>query len=157
MRFRCYSGIKDAFFFGGTTTGDESELALGEFDQTFGGRLRRFTGTFHKRTMREQILDECLKRGACPLNRKQFDETFSGYDLTIQMRSAIDFAQQNDLALGRSTGDQHFVFYRLSKSQETTLNQRPSRQKTSGHRARRRSQARRKPSRAYSRPFGRSF
>jgi hypothetical protein len=47
------------------------------------------------------------------MSRKEFDETFAGRDLTIQVRAALDFAQQNGLAFGRSMGDQHFVFSRL--------------------------------------------
>lgn len=110
-------------------------------------------------TMKAQILDECSRRGACPLDRKQFDETFAGFDLTIRMRSAIDFAQQNDLALGRSTGDQHFVFYRLSKSSEPSQGQSPrrARQDPSRNRGKRRPHAQKKPSGAFARPFGRSF
>lgn len=68
--------------------------------------------------MRERIVDECTKRGTCPMNRKEFDETFSGRDLTIQVRAALDFAQQNGLAFGRSMGDQHFVFSRLPAAPE---------------------------------------
>ncbi|MHC1768449.1 MAG: hypothetical protein AB9869_29935 [Verrucomicrobiia bacterium] len=64
--------------------------------------------------MKQQIVEECARRGTCPMNRTQFDETFVGRDLTIQVRAALDFARQNGLAFGRSMGDQHFVFSRLA-------------------------------------------
>ena len=107
--------------------------------------------------MKEQILEECTKRGSCPLDRKQFDESFAGHDLTIRVRSAIDFAQQNGLAFGRSTGDQRFVFSRLAALPEgrQDLQQRSPRQ--SAQRTQRRCQGHRKPKAVTSRPFGRSF
>jgi hypothetical protein len=89
------------------------------------------------------------------LNRQQFDETFTGHDLIIQVRSAIDFAQQNGLAFGRSTGDQHFVFSRLAKDSVNPQGQpRPS-----GKSSRRRRHRGPKPKAngAAFRPFGRSW
>jgi len=65
--------------------------------------------------MNQRILDECSRKGTCPLNRSEFDAAFGGADLTIQIRAAIDFAQQNDLAFARGMGDQMFVFSRLPK------------------------------------------
>ena len=109
--------------------------------------------------MIERILDECSQRRTCPLNRKEFDETFTGADLTIQVRAAIDFAQQHDLAFARSTGDQLFVFSRLPKAPEAgrggqqprnARRQRPQ----PGHR---RSGSKRKPQGAARRPIGRAF
>jgi hypothetical protein len=110
--------------------------------------------------MRERILDECSKRGTCLLNRQQFDETFTGHDLTIQVRSAIDFAQQNGLAFGRSTGDQHFIFSRLAKD---SVDPQQQQRRPQGSAARRRHRPRPKgkgnPKRngAAHRPFGRTW
>jgi hypothetical protein len=76
-------------------------------------------GMYGRESMIEKILDECTKRGTCPLNRKEFDEAFAGHDLAVQLRSACDFARQHDLAFGRSTGDQNFMFSRLPKTPES--------------------------------------
>lgn len=76
--------------------------------------------------MRERIVEECATRGTCPMNRKEFDETFAGRDLTIQVRAALDFAQQNGLAFGRSMGDQHFVFSRLPAAPEVSSSRNPA-------------------------------
>jgi hypothetical protein len=107
--------------------------------------------------MKEQILAECSARGTCPLDRKQFDETFAGHDLTIQVRSALDFAQNHDLALGRSAGDQHFVFYRLHKAPENGRPLGQRQQNKPSQRRKRRSHGQKKPQGAASRPYGRSF
>jgi hypothetical protein len=107
-------------------------------------------------TMTEQILDECSRRGLCPLNRLQFDATFTGGDLAIKVRAAIDFAQAHDLAFARSFGDQSFAFSRLTKSSGLPRNQeRP--QRTNGRRQGRRHHADHKPMVSSSRPYGRSF
>jgi hypothetical protein len=109
-------------------------------------------------TMTERILDECSRRGTCPLNRKEFDEAFAGSDLTIQIRAAIDFAQQNDLAFARSLGDQAFVFSRLPKvssggGQRQPANARPQQNR----RPKRRGRFNRKARGSSDRPAGRSF
>jgi hypothetical protein len=114
----------------------------------------------HMPTLTERILDECSRRGTCLLSRKEFDETFTGLDLTIQVRGAIDFAQQHDLAFARSTGDQRFLFSRLPKPSKAERNQ-PANQRRQGtqegNRQSRRSRTRQKPNRSSRRPFGRSF
>ena len=76
--------------------------------------------------MREQIVDGCSRQGTYSMSRKEFDETFTGRDLTIQVRAAHDFAQQNGLAFGRSMGDQHFVFSRLPAEPEPSQQRRPN-------------------------------
>ena len=107
--------------------------------------------------MKERILGECTKRGTCPLDRKQFDKSFAGGDLTIQVRAAIDFAQQNDLAFGRSTGDQHFVFSRLAKLSETDASKQRGPSGKSSRRSNRRFRSKQQSRGPASRPFGRSF
>ncbi len=94
------------------------------------------------------------------LNRMRFDETFTGPDLTIQVRAAIDFAQQNDLAFARNTGDQRFLFSRLPKASKAGRNQPANERRQgvqAGNRRSRRSGAQRKPNGSPRRPFGRSF
>src|SRR6476620_11227706 len=108
-------------------------------------------------TMKERILEECSRRGTCPLDRKAFEEAFAGWDLTIQVRSAIDFAQQNGLAFGRSAGDQRFVFSRLPKLSKTDDYQRRRPRTEAMHRANRGSQSKAKFRSPSNRPFGRSF
>ena len=104
----------------------------------------------------QRILDECSRRGSCPLDRKEFDETFAGADLAIQVRAAIDFAQQHDLAFARSVGDQHFVFSRLPKSQER--GHRPAlNEKRQTNETKRRFGRKPQASARSRRPFGRSF
>jgi hypothetical protein len=117
--------------------------------------------------MIERILDECSQRRTCPLNRKEFDETFTGADLTIQVRAAIDFAQQHDLAFARSTGDQLFVFSRLPKAPEPGRGQQPrnGRNGRNGRREKQQGQGRhhrpgskrKSQGGAARRPIGRSF
>jgi hypothetical protein len=107
--------------------------------------------------MKEQILEECSKRGTCPLDRKQFDASFTGSDLTIQVRSAIDFAQNNGLAFGRSAGDQHFLFSRLPKLPEADASQQRRPGGKPARRPNRRFRGRQQPKGPSSRPFGRSF
>ena len=110
--------------------------------------------------MRQRILDECSQRGTCPLNRREFDEAFTGCDLTIQVRSAIDFAQQHGLAFARSTGDQLFLFSRLPKVEEPPQRNNQRRQpgkQGGGRRPNRHSRPQQKPRNAANRPFGRSF
>ena len=107
--------------------------------------------------MIQRILDECLRRGMCLLNRKEFDEAFGGPDLTVQVRAAIDFAQQNDLAFARSLGDQAFVFSGLRQpsaaKQSRPANARPQinrgKQQRDGPKRKRRGSS--------NRPLGRSF
>jgi hypothetical protein len=110
--------------------------------------------------MTERILDECSRRGTCPLNRKEFDDAFSGADLTIQVRAAIDFAQQNDLAFARGMGDQVFVFSRLPKITKERrghpANARPQSNNTNKS-SRRRGRPNRKSKGSSNRPIGRSF
>jgi hypothetical protein len=109
-------------------------------------------------TMTEQILDECSRRGICPLNRMQFDEMFTGRDLTIQVRAALDFAQAHDLAFARSSGDQRFAFSRLAKASGGGLPQeRPSQSNGNGRRHRRNHHNHKKPMVSSNRPYGRSF
>jgi hypothetical protein len=107
--------------------------------------------------MMQRILEECSRYGTCPLNRKEFDETFAGSDLTVQIRVAIDFAQQNDLAFARSSGNQMFVFQRLPKitkgGQGYPSNARPA-PKQQAKRHRRSGRKSKGPSQ---RPAGRSF
>lgn len=114
----------------------------------------------HMATLIERILDECSRRGTCMLSRAEFDETFAGPDLTIQVRGAIDFAQQNDLAFARSTGDQRFLFSRLPKASKVERNQ-PANERRQGvqpgHRRSRRSGSKRKSYISSRRPIGRSF
>ena len=107
--------------------------------------------------MTERILDECSRNGTCPLNRKEFDETFTGADLTIQVRAAIDFAQQHDLAFARSTGDQHFVFSRLAKAPDPGRGQQRNARRQGAQQNQRRHRPNRKPQGAARRPIGRSF
>jgi hypothetical protein len=107
--------------------------------------------------MTERILEECLRRGTCPLTRKQFDETFAGSDLTIQIRAAIDFAQQNDLAFARSMGDQAFLFSRLPKMSNARQRQPPNAFPSAKPAGKRRSRFHRKPKGLPQRPNGRSF
>jgi hypothetical protein len=106
--------------------------------------------------MTERIVEECLKRGTCPLNRKEFNETFAGADLNIQVRAAIDFAQQKDLAFARAFGDQAFLFSRLPKSSELCrrrqLNARPQRDERAW-----RSNSSRRNENSVRRPVGRAF
>jgi hypothetical protein len=109
--------------------------------------------------MIDRILDECSRRGTCPLNRKEFDATFAGADLTIQVRAAIDFAQQNDLAFARGMGDQVFVFSRLPKLSNARQRQpaNAARPQPKTHSAKRRQGSNRKIKRSSDRPHGRSF
>lgn len=118
--------------------------------------------------MRQRILDECVHRGTCPLNRTEFDEAFAGADLTIQIRTANDFAQQHGLAFARSTGDQHFLFSRLPKLEEGRNHNFNSNQNQNGRqraqagknrrRGKRNGQPQRQKARKVTqRPFGRSF
>jgi len=116
-----------------------------------GDTTNRFT------TMTSRILDECSQHGTCPLNRKEFDETFAGSDLTIQIRAAIDFAQQNDLAFARSLGDQAFVFSGLPKNSNRGQRQPPNRRPHLNRRAKRRVDSSRKAKGPFRRPTGRSF
>lgn len=107
-----------------------------------------------------RILDDCSRRGTCQLSRKEFDETFAGADLTIQVRGAIDFAQQHDLAFARSTGDQLFLFSRLPKASKAERNQPANERRPmnrAGKRRSRRSGSKRKPNTSSRRPLGRSF
>jgi hypothetical protein len=94
------------------------------------------------------------------LGRKEFDETFTGLDLTIQVRGAIDFAQQHDLAFARSTGDRQFLFSRLPKA-PNVANHQPAnerrQERRTGPRRNRRSGAGRKSNAPSRRPIGRSF
>ena len=106
--------------------------------------------------MTERILEECLKRGTCPLNRKEFNETFAGADLNIQVRAAIDFAQQKDLAFARAFGDQAFLFSRLPKSSELCRNRQLNARPQRDERVRRSNSGKRKDS-TVRRPLGRSF
>ena len=76
------------------------------------------------------------------MNRKEFDETFAGRDLTIQVRAALDFAQQNGLAFGRSMGDQYFVFSRLSAAAPDSGNQQRKQPSGKFQRSRQRSHGR---------------
>jgi hypothetical protein len=89
------------------------------------------------------------------LSRKEFDQTFAGPDLTIQVRAAIDFAQQHDLALARSTGDQQFLFSRLPNASKGGRNQpvNERRQAKANHKT---GFARRRKG-SSQRPIGRSF
>ncbi len=107
--------------------------------------------------MTARILDECSRRGTCSLNRKEFDEIFAGSDLTIQIRAAIDFAQQNDLAFARSLGDQAFVFSGLPKISNRGQRQPPNGRPQPNRRAKRRVFSNRKPKKVFRRPTGRSF
>jgi hypothetical protein len=108
--------------------------------------------------MRQRILDECSQRGTCPLNRREFDEAFTGCDLTIQVRAANDFAQQHGLAFARSTGDQLFLFSRLPKVEETPQRNNHGRQPAKqGRRSNRHSRGQPKSRNSTNRPFGRSF
>ena len=107
--------------------------------------------------MTERILDECSRRGTCPLNRREFDETFSGQDLTIQVRAALDFAQQHDLAFARSTGDQFFVFSRLAKLQPGTRGHPANARRERRPQNQRRSGGKRRSKGSSQRPIGRSF
>jgi hypothetical protein len=86
------------------------------------------------------------------MNRQEFDATFAGHDLASQVRAAIDFAQQHNLALGRSAGDQHFIFSRL---QSNGASHAPERKRSA--RSRNRSARRNRRNGNASRPFGRSF
>ena len=108
----------------------------------------------HMATLIERILDECSRGGTCMLSREEFDETFAGPDLTIEVRGAIDFAQQHDLAFARSTGDQRFLFSRLPKTSKAERHQ-PANERCQGVQAgaqrNRRSRARQKPNRSSSR------
>ena len=106
--------------------------------------------------MIQRILDECLRRGTCLLNRKEFDETFAGPDLTVQVRAAIDFAQQNDLAFARSMGDQAFVFSRLPQLSAARQRQ-PANERPRTNRAKQRDGPKRKGGGSSNRPLGRSF
>ena len=94
------------------------------------------------------------------LSRKEFDETFIGLDLTIQVRGAIDFAQQHDLAFARSTGDERFLFSRLAKGPNAGRHQ-PANERRLGMQAGKRRSSRpgfkRKTNGVSGRPFGRSF
>jgi hypothetical protein len=94
------------------------------------------------------------------LSRTEFDETFAGLDLTIQVRGAIDFAQQHDLAFARSTGDHQFLFSRLPKGSKAERNQ-PANERRQGMQAGKRRSRRPgfkgKANGASGRPFGRSF
>jgi hypothetical protein len=94
------------------------------------------------------------------LSRMEFDETFAGPDLTIQVRGAIDFAQQHDLAFARSTGDQRFLFSRLPKASKPERN-RPANERRQGrqtaNRRTRRPGSNRKANGSSRRPVGRSF
>jgi hypothetical protein len=85
------------------------------------------------------------------LNRREFNETFTGADLTIQVRGAIDFAQQHDLAFARSTGDQAFLFSRLPKASKQERNHPANERRRgiqSGNQQHRRPNPRRRPSRS---------
>ena len=109
-------------------------------------------------SLNERILEECSRRGTCLLNRKEFDEAFTGSDLTIQVRGAIDFAQQHDLAFARSTGDQQFLFSRLPKATNPGRNQPVNeRRQAPTNRHGRRSGSKHKPNGSSRRPPGRSF
>jgi hypothetical protein len=134
-----------------------SKVALAESAKTSLDIQLQGTGKDEVEIMKQQILDECFRRGTCPLDRKQFDESFTGRDLTIQVRSAIDFAQQNGLAFGRSSGDQHFVFSRLAALPEVDTSQRRRPPRNSNRRADRRPQGQQKARGSSNRPFGRSF
>jgi hypothetical protein len=115
--------------------------------------------------MTELILDQCSKSGVCPLNRNQFNETFTGFDLTIQVRSAIDFAQSHNLAFARCAGDQQFVFSRLPSAPQASDPQSASRRfnsnsnsNTNGKRRHNRgNQGKRKSQGSSNRPYGRAF
>ena len=102
------------------------------------GLFNGSTGKSNKETaiMTQRILDECSRRGTCPLNRKEFDETFAGSDLTVQVRSALDFARLHDLAFARSLGDQAFVFSRLPKMLEGRRNRQANERPPLNHSAR---------------------
>jgi hypothetical protein len=94
------------------------------------------------------------------LSRAEFDETFAGLDLTSQVRAAIDFAQQHDLAFARSTGDQRFLFSRLPKGPNAGRHQPANERRVgmqAGKRRNRRDGSKRKRNGASRRPFGRSF
>jgi hypothetical protein len=108
-------------------------------------------------TMIQRILDECSRRGTCPLNRKEFDETFAGSDLTIQIRAAIDFAQQNDLAFARSMGDQAFLFSRLAKASKARQKQPVNARSQPHHSTPRRFRSNRNGKGSFHPPAGRSF
>ena len=94
------------------------------------------------------------------LSRTEFEETFTGLDLTVQVRGAIDFAQQHDLAFARSAGDQRFLFSRLPKSPNAARHQ-PANERRQGMQAGKRRSRRPgfkgKANGAPRRPFGRSF
>ena len=117
--------------------------------------------------MTELILDQCSKSGVCPLNRNQFNETFTGFDLTIQVRSAIDFAQSHNLAFARCAGDQQFVFSRLPSAPQASDSQSATRRfnshsnSNSNSNAKRRNnrgnQGKRKSQGSSNRPYGRAF
>jgi hypothetical protein len=108
--------------------------------------------------MTQRILDECSRRGTCALNRQQFNEIFAGPDLTTQIRVAIDFAQQNDLAFARSMGDQAFVFSRLPKISNVQQKQPANARPQAKHAGKRRQGSnRRKKGGSSARPPGRSF
>lgn len=106
-------------------------------------------------TLAEKILDDCAQRGICPLNRIQFDEIFTGRDLTIKLRGAIEFAQAYNLAFARCSGDQQFAFSRKAKG-NAHPQERPAEQNA---RQRGRRSGRRNPAatKAAHRPYGRSF
>jgi hypothetical protein len=109
--------------------------------------------------MTELILDQCSKSGVCPLNRNQFNETFTGYDLTIQVRSAIDFAQSHNLAFARCAGDQQFVFSRLPSAPQTPVSQSAPRRFNANSKRRHNNggQGKRKSQGSSNRPYGRAF
>jgi hypothetical protein len=114
----------------------------------------------HMASLTERILDECSKRGTCMLSRAEFDETFAGLDLAIQVRGAIDFAQQHDLAFARSTGDHQFLFSRLPKGPNSGRHQLANERRQvmqAGKRRRSRPGFKGKANGASRRPFGRSF
>lgn len=94
------------------------------------------------------------------LSRMDFDETFAGPDLTVQVRAAIDFAQQHDLAFARSAGDHQFLFSRLPKGHAEKRHQ-PANERRQGVRAskgrNRRRSSQQKQNSSSRRPFGRSF